>query len=71
LVECTTLINNVKTGTITDILGQADDQKFHSSMTLFEAVSGEQEFTAAIERYYTARDDFADLGPMERTTCMQ
>jgi uncharacterized protein (DUF1810 family) len=56
LVECTTLINNVKTGTITDILGQPDDQKFHSSMTQFEAVSGEPAFTAAIKRYYSTRD---------------
>jgi uncharacterized protein (DUF1810 family) len=57
LVECTTLVNNVKSGTITEILGQPDDQKFRSSMTLFEAVSGDPVFTAAIGRYYSARDE--------------
>jgi uncharacterized protein (DUF1810 family) len=57
LVECTTLINNVKTRTITEIVGQPDDQKFRSTMTLFEAVSGDPVFTAAIGRYYSARDE--------------
>jgi uncharacterized protein (DUF1810 family) len=57
LVECITLVNNVKSGTITEILGQPDDQKFRSLMTLFEAVSGDPVFTAAIGRHYSARDE--------------
>jgi uncharacterized protein (DUF1810 family) len=39
-----------KGGTIADILGQPDDQKFRSSMTVFEAVSGDPVFMAAIQR---------------------
>jgi uncharacterized protein (DUF1810 family) len=56
LVECTGLVNNILSGTITEILGQPDDQKFRSSMTLFEAISKDPVFTAAIERYYSERD---------------
>jgi uncharacterized protein (DUF1810 family) len=52
LRECTVLVNAVEGRTIHDILGSPDDLKFHSSMTLFAAVSPEPEFTEALAKFY-------------------
>jgi len=57
LRECTALVNAVEGRTIHDILGNPDDLKFHSSMTLFAAVSSEPEFAAAIAKYYGGTPD--------------
>ena len=57
LRECTALVNAVEGRTIHDILGSPDDLKFHSSMTLFAAVSSEPEFAAAIAKYYGGTPD--------------
>jgi uncharacterized protein (DUF1810 family) len=52
LKECTALVNAVEGRTILEILGSPDDLKFHSSMTLFGAVSPDPEFAAAISKFY-------------------
>ena len=57
LRECTALVNAVEARTIHDILGSPDDLKFHSSMTLFAAVSSEPEFAAAVAKYYGGTPD--------------
>ncbi len=57
LRECTALVNAVEGRTIHDILGSPDDLKFHSSMTLFAAVSAEPEFAAAIAKFYGGTPD--------------
>ena len=57
LAECTALVNAVEGRTIREILGSPDDLKFHSSMTLFGAVSMEPEFAAAIEKFYRGTPD--------------
>jgi uncharacterized protein (DUF1810 family) len=57
LRECTVLVNAVEGRTIHDILGSPDDLKFHSSMTLFAAVSPEPEFTEAIAKFYGGTSD--------------
>ena len=57
LRECTALVNAVEGRTIHDILGSPDDLKFHSSMTLFAAVSSEPEFAAAVAKYYGGTPD--------------
>ncbi len=57
LRECTVLVNAVEGRTIHDILGSPDDLKFHSSMTLFAAVSSEPEFAAAITKFYGGTPD--------------
>jgi uncharacterized protein (DUF1810 family) len=57
LRECTALVNAVEGRTIHDILGSPDDLKFHSSMTLFAAVSSEPEFTEAIAKFYGGTPD--------------
>ena len=55
--ECTKLVNAVEGRTIHDILASPDDLKFHSSMTLFAAVSSEPEFTEAITKFYGGTPD--------------
>jgi uncharacterized protein (DUF1810 family) len=57
LKECTALVNAVKGRTILEILGSPDDLKFHSSMTLFNAVSSDPEFAAAISKFYGGKRD--------------
>ena len=57
LRECTALVNAVEGRTIHDILGSPDDLKFHSSMTLFAAVSSEPQFAASITKFYGGTPD--------------
>ena len=57
LRECTALVNAVEGRTIREILGNPDDLKFRSSMTLFAAVSPEPEFAAAIGKFYDGAPD--------------
>ena len=57
LKECTALVSAVDGRTIRDILGSPDDLKFHSSMTLFGAVSSDPEFSAAITEFYAGKQD--------------
>ena len=57
LKECTALITAVECRTIREILGSPDDLKFHSSMTLFGAVSSDPEFSAAIAKFYNGTRD--------------
>ncbi len=61
LKECTVLVNAIEGRTILEILGSPDDLKFHSSMTLFSAVSSDPEFAAAISRSYGGKSDQATL----------
>jgi uncharacterized protein (DUF1810 family) len=57
LKDCTALVNAVEDRTIHEILGSPDDLKFHSSMTLFNAVSPYPEFAAAISKFYGRKQD--------------
>ena len=57
LRECTALVNAVEGRTVHDILGSPDDLKFHSSMTLFAAVSPEPAFPASIKKFYGGTPD--------------
>jgi uncharacterized protein (DUF1810 family) len=57
LKECTALVNGVEGRTILEILGSPDDRKFHSSMTLFNAVSSDPEFAVAITKFYSGKRD--------------
>jgi uncharacterized protein (DUF1810 family) len=61
LIECTGLVMAVTGKTIHDILGSPDDLKFHSSMTLFGAISGNPLFAAALARYFAGAKDQATL----------
>jgi uncharacterized protein (DUF1810 family) len=58
LVECTRAVNQVSGRTIHQIFGNPDDMKFHSSMTLFNAVAEDSnEFAFALEKYFDGRRD--------------
>ncbi|PSO31446.1 DUF1810 domain-containing protein [Bradyrhizobium sp. MOS002] len=61
LIECIRLVLAVEGRTINVILGAPDDAKFHSSMTLFDAVSGEPVFAEALARYFSGERDQATL----------
>jgi uncharacterized protein (DUF1810 family) len=66
LRECTTLVNAVEGRTIQEILGNPDDLKFHSSMTLFGAVSSDPLFAAAIRKFYGGTPDRRTLELLAR-----
>ncbi len=57
LRECTALVNAVQGRTIREILGNPDDLKFCSSMTLFDAVSSDPEFADSIQKFYGGMPD--------------
>ncbi|KYG19169.1 calpastatin [Bradyrhizobium sp. AT1] len=61
LVECTGLVLAVEGRSINAILGAPDDAKFHSSMTLFGAVSDQPIFGDALARYFAGERDSATL----------
>jgi len=65
LIECTGLVLNVSGKTIHDILGSPDDLKFRSSMTLFDAVSDNPLFAAALARYFAGARDQATLDRLD------
>jgi uncharacterized protein (DUF1810 family) len=66
LRECTALVSAVGGRTITEIFGSPDDLKFHSSMTLFSAVSSDQEFASAITKFYGGKPDRRTLELLAR-----
>ena len=58
LRESTRLVNSVQGRTISEIFGFPDDLKFHSSMTLFAAVGGENSvFLEALRMYFAGKHD--------------
>jgi uncharacterized protein (DUF1810 family) len=57
LRKCTGLVIAVAGRTIGDILGSPDDLKFWSSMTLFDAISTNDEFARAISKFYGGKMD--------------
>jgi uncharacterized protein (DUF1810 family) len=66
LRQCTALVNAVAGRTIREILGSPDDLKFRSSMTLFDEVSSEPEFAAAIAKFYGGVPDRNTLELLDR-----
>jgi uncharacterized protein (DUF1810 family) len=57
LRECTALVNAVEGRSLLDIFGSPDDLKFRSSMTLFNAVGSEPEFSAALAKFFDGKAD--------------
>jgi uncharacterized protein (DUF1810 family) len=66
LRECTALVNGIEGRTIFEILGSPDDLKFHSSMTLFGAVSYDPKFAVAITKFYGGKRDQRTLDLLSR-----
>ena len=62
LLACTAAMNGHEGKSARAILGQPDDMKFRSSMTLFEAADPEAPaFSEALERYFGGERDEATL----------
>lgn len=63
LRECTALVLSACGPGIDDILGPPDDLKFHSCMTLFEAVAPPHEtlFARCLQRFFGGTRDAATL----------
>jgi uncharacterized protein (DUF1810 family) len=66
LRECTALVNAASGRTIHEIFGTPDDVKFHSSMTLFDAVSNDPVFRAAISKFYQGKPDPRTISLLSR-----
>jgi uncharacterized protein (DUF1810 family) len=62
LRECTEFVNAIPNALIEEILGHPDDLKFRSSITLFSAVTSDNEvFRTALEKYFNGEPDPATL----------
>ena len=62
LVQCTALVIAVDGRSAHDIFRSPDDMKFHSSMTLFDAVSPAANiFSSALAKYFGGKRDAATL----------
>ncbi len=62
LNQCTRLVNFVEGRSIHDILGDPDDLKFKSSMTLFlKSTSENKIFTDALQKYFDGELDSRTL----------
>ncbi len=70
LLECTSLVLGVEGRTAHDIFGSPDDMKFHSSLTLFDAVSADDNASqprspsSSAVRAMPPRSIFSDQSPM-------
>ena len=66
LRECTQVVCNIQGSSIEQILGRPDDIKFRSSMTLFEAVSGNPVFRNALDKFCVGGSDAATLAILKK-----
>ena len=64
LLACTRLVNALAGRPIDRIFGYPDNLKFHSSMTLFAAVSDDPVFREALDKYFAGKPDSATLERM-------
>ncbi|MES2494533.1 MAG: DUF1810 domain-containing protein [Pseudomonadota bacterium] len=67
LRACVEALQDLEQGTAEGIFGDIDAMKLRSSITLFEATSGERLFAAALERWFDGRPDDATLRLMGRS----
>lgn len=67
LRECSALVLSAHGPGIADILGPPDDLKFHSCMTLFDAVApaGETLFAQCLQRFFCGEPDAATLARLD------
>ena len=61
LVECTALANAVPGRDVHQVFGAPDDVKFHSCVTLFDALGREAVFGAALARFFGGARDARTL----------
>lgn len=62
LKTCCKIVNSLEGASVAQIFGHPDDLKFHSSMTLFAHVAGEQSpYQAALIKYFNGQEDAQTL----------
>jgi uncharacterized protein (DUF1810 family) len=66
LTEATRLVLAVEDRSAHEIFGSPDDMKFHSSMTLFDAVASNDIFTAALQKYFGGERDAHSLAILRK-----
>lgn len=66
LRECTETVCGIEARSIGEIFGSPDDLKFRSSMTLFEAVSGDPLFRSALDKFCAGESDRATLAILKK-----
>jgi uncharacterized protein (DUF1810 family) len=66
LIEATLRMLAVEDRSAFDILGAPDDQKFQSSMTLFDAISPNGIFAAALQKYFDGERDARSLAILRK-----
>jgi len=66
LIECTKAVLAVPDKSAHEIFGSPDDMKFHSSMTLFDAVDGGDLYGKALDRFYGGKRDTATVDILQQ-----
>jgi uncharacterized protein (DUF1810 family) len=66
LRECVAVLLELQGRTAEEIFGYPDVLKLHSSLTLFAAVSDDDLFTRALDKYYGGERDAATLRLLDR-----
>ena len=66
LADCTRTVLGHKDKSVHNIFGSPDDLKFHSSMTLFAAISGDGPFQAVLDHYFRGIADQKTLAILKR-----
>lgn len=62
LKTCCEIVNSLEGASVAQVFGHPDDLKFHSSMTLFAYVAGEQSpYRAALIKYFNGQEDAQTL----------
>lgn len=61
LHECVAILLGLEGHTAADIFGHPDVLKLQSSLTLFDAISGDDLFVRALDKYYGGERDTATL----------
>ena len=66
LKECTRIMNSIAGKSACDILGDPDEMKFKSSMTLFgRAASSSGVFATALDKYFDGEEDELTVARLE------
>jgi uncharacterized protein (DUF1810 family) len=71
LRECTETVCGIEDGSIGEIFGSPDYLKFRSSMTLFEAVSGDSIFRSALDKFCAGERDPATLAVLKKQSPLE
>jgi uncharacterized protein (DUF1810 family) len=71
LRECTETVCGIEARSIGEIFGSPDDLKFRSSMTLFEAVSGNPIFRSALDKFCAGEGDPATLAILKKQSPLE